>query len=59
MTGSGGLYLSQQKDQTWRDSLLRMVRANDRGQESPHAVADRLAKLNKKVHDGDKSVGPN
>jgi hypothetical protein len=61
MTGSGGLYLSQQKDQTWRHSLLRLVRANDRGQESPHAVADRLAKLNKKVHDGirDKSVGPN
>jgi len=61
MTGSGGLYLSQQKDQTWRHSLLRMVRANDRGQESPHAVADCLAKLNKKVHGGisDKSVGPN
>jgi hypothetical protein len=61
MTGSGGLYLSRQKDQTWRRSLLRMVRANDRGQESPHAVADCLAKLNKKVHGGisDKSVGPN
>jgi hypothetical protein len=56
--GSGALYLAQ--DKSWIRSLLRMVRANDRGHVSPLAVADHLASLNYKVHRGisDKSVGP-
>lgn len=56
--GSGLLYLAQ--DKSWIRSLLRMVRANDRGHVSALAVADHLASLNHKVHLGvsDKSVGP-
>ncbi len=61
MAGSGGIYLAQRKEQLKENvrSLLNMVRANDRGKVSPHAVADLLANLNSKVHDGirDKSVG--
>lgn len=56
--GSGALYLIPRK--SWRRSLLRVVRANDRGLMSPLAVADYLASLNNEVHAGiiDKSVGP-
>lgn len=39
-------------------SLLRMVRANDRGQVSALTVADHLANLNYEVHSHDKLVGP-
>jgi hypothetical protein len=57
--GSGGLYLAR-NTKKWMRSLLRMVKANDRGQLSSLAVADHLAKLNNEVHLGinDKSVGP-
>ncbi|HEY8031287.1 MAG TPA: hypothetical protein VIF02_02625 [Methylocella sp.] len=60
LAGSGGLYLAQDKKKKWIPSLLRMVRAYDRGQVSPHAVADHFANLNNEVHLGlsDKSVGP-
>jgi hypothetical protein len=56
--GSGAGYLTQ--DKKWMRGLLRMVRASDRGQVSPGAVADYLANLNTVVHLGipDKSVGP-
>jgi hypothetical protein len=56
--GSGGLYLY--RDQKWTRSILRLVRAYDRGRISPYAVADHLARLNNKVHLGvsDQSVGP-
>ena len=55
--GTGALYLN--KDKKWRRSLLRVVRANDRGQVSSRTVADHLANLNYEVHIGvtDKSVG--
>jgi hypothetical protein len=58
MAGSGALYLAQ--DKRWMRRLLRVVRANDRGQISPLAVADHLASLNNEVHLGisDRSVGP-
>lgn len=58
MGGSGAPYLMQ--DKKWMRSLLRVVRANDRGNVSPHAVADHLAILNNNVHLAvtDKSVGP-
>jgi hypothetical protein len=56
--GSGALYLIQ--DKKWMRSLLRVVRAYDRGQVSSHAVGDYLANLNNEVHLGvtDKTVGP-
>jgi hypothetical protein len=56
--GSGAYYLAQ--DKSWIRSLLRVVRANDRGHLSALAVADHLANLNYEVHCGisDKSVGP-
>ncbi len=58
IAGTGGLYLIQ--DKKWIRRLLRIVRANDRGQVSSNAVADHLANLNYEVHLGvtDKSVGP-
>ena len=43
--GSGALYLAQ--DKSWILSLLRMVRANDRGHVSPLAVADHMASLHR------------
>jgi hypothetical protein len=52
LAGSGGFYLAQDKKKKWIHSLLRMVRAYDRGQVSPHAVADHLANLNDEVHLG-------
>lgn len=57
ITGSGALHLIQ--DEKWMRSLLRVVRANERGKVSPRAVADYLAKLNYDVHLAatDKSVG--
>jgi hypothetical protein len=60
IAGSGGIYLAQKKDKKWMRSLLRMVRANDRGHVPPLAVADHLANLNNEVRLGirDKSVGP-
>ncbi|MCZ6718844.1 MAG: hypothetical protein O6944_06820 [Gammaproteobacteria bacterium] len=56
--GSGALFLT--KNRKWKRSLLRIVRAHDRGQVSPHAVSDYLANLNHEVHLGvvDQSVGP-
>jgi hypothetical protein len=58
MAGSGGIYLIQQREKKWIRSLLRLVKANDRGQVSPQAVADHLANLNNEVHLGtrDESV---
>jgi len=59
IAGSGALYL-QNQDKKWMRSLLRVVRANDRGHVSPVAVSDHFASLNSEVHLGirDKSVGP-
>ena len=56
--GSGALYLM--KDRKWMRSLLRVVRANDRGNVSPRTVADHLATLSNEVHLAmtDNSVGP-
>lgn len=56
--GSGALYLA--KNKKWTRSLLRLVKANDRGNISPITVADHLAALNNEVHLAlsDKSVGP-
>jgi hypothetical protein len=56
--GTGALYLS--RDTKWTRSLLRIVRAYDRGRVSPNVVADHLASLNNEVHLGvkDNSVGP-
>jgi hypothetical protein len=56
--GTGGIYLLQQKDKKWIRSLLRVVKANDGGQVSPHVVAEHLADLNYRVHLGirDKTV---
>lgn len=56
--GSGARYLMQ--DKKWMRSLMRTVRANDRGKLSPRAIADYLAKLNNDVHLAmtDRSVGP-
>lgn len=58
LAGTGALYLDQ--DKKWIRSLLRMVRANDRGHIRARAVADHLANLNYEVHlrVTDKSVGP-
>lgn len=56
--GSGALYLM--KDKRRMRNLLRVARANDRGQLSERGVADHLAELNNEVHLGmvDQSVGP-
>lgn len=56
--GSGAFCLTQ--DRKWMRELLRVVRANERGQVSPDTVADFLANLNNDVHltVPDKSVGP-
>jgi hypothetical protein len=56
--GTGALYLS--RDTKWMRSLLRLVRAYDRGRVSPNVVAGHLANLNNEVHLGvkDNSVGP-
>jgi hypothetical protein len=58
IAGSGISYLQNKKE--WIRDLLRVVRASDRRQVSPLAVADHLANLNNEVHLGmsDKSVGP-
>jgi len=57
LAGTGGDYLRQ--DHKWLRDLLRVVRANDRGQLPAMAVADHLARLNMDVHrDNKKSVGP-
>lgn len=56
--GSGALYLT--RDNKWQRTLLRLVRAHDRGQVTSPAVADHLASINYAVHLGiaDMSVGP-
>jgi hypothetical protein len=56
--GSGGLYLVRNK--RWIRPLLRMVKANDRGQVSTNTLAAHFASLNNEVHKGiqDRSVGP-
>jgi hypothetical protein len=58
LAGSGGQYLA--RDKSWQRGLLRMIKAHDRGQVPPHAVADHFARLNHEVHRGvsDGSVGP-
>lgn len=58
IAGSGALHFL--KDRKWIRNLLRVVKAYDRGQMSPRAVADHLASLNNEVHlrVADKSVGP-
>lgn len=59
IAGSGLGFLLQ--DRRWIRGLLHVVRACDRRQVSPNAVADFLANLNHQVHLGtaDMSVGPN
>jgi hypothetical protein len=54
--GSGALHLIQ--DGKWMRSLLRVVRATERGNASSYAVADHLARLNSDVARTDESVGP-
>jgi hypothetical protein len=56
--GAGAPYLK--KDGKWIRRLLHVVKAHDRRQVSPYAVADHLANLNYKVHLAtvDKAVGP-
>jgi hypothetical protein len=50
-TGSGAFYLMQSDQmRDKRDTLIRLVRASDRGKVSPGAVADHLATLNHDVH---------
>jgi hypothetical protein len=56
VAGSGGIYLSNRRE--WQRSLLRVIRANDRGKISALAVADHLASLNNEVSLAIKSVGP-
>jgi hypothetical protein len=56
LAGSGAPYLTKSKK--WVRSLLRMVKASDRRQVQPLAVADHLASLNHEVHLADKTVGP-
>jgi hypothetical protein len=56
VAGSGALYLA--KNKKWIRGLLRMVKASDRRQVQPRAVADHLANLNHAVHLADKTVGP-
>jgi hypothetical protein len=57
--GSGAQHLIQSKKK-WMRSLLRVVKAHDRGDVSSQTVADHLAGLNHEVHLGtrDGSVGP-
>ena len=50
MTGSGAWELKKDKDEKWARDLLGVIRAADRRQVSPIAVADELAKINYKVH---------
>src|SRR6185312_15378076 len=57
IAGSGALHLT--KNKKWIRGLLRLVKASDRRQVQPIAVADHLAKLNHEVHLADKLVGPN
>jgi hypothetical protein len=56
VSGSGALVLL--KDKKWMRDLLRVVRASDRKQVPPDAVADHLAALNFKVHQAEQTVGP-
>jgi len=64
VAGSGGALLAsefQAENKKWIRELLCIIRAHDRGQVSPHAVSDNLAKLNHEVHQSmvDQTVGPN
>ncbi len=57
--GSGAQWLIG--DNLWpreRRELLRLARACDRQKVSPHAVADRLATINFRVHQAEPTVGP-
>ena len=58
LAGSGATYLA--RDRHWIRELLRLVRACDRKQVSPYAVADYLAGLNHRTHlnTTDGTVGP-
>ncbi|MGD0397897.1 MAG: hypothetical protein ABSC04_03210 [Syntrophobacteraceae bacterium] len=58
VAGSGALYLIG--DKRWMRSLLRIVKAHDRGQVTTNTVTAHLAGLNNEVHNGirDGSVGP-
>jgi len=56
LAGSGVHHLV--RDKRWMRSLLRLVRAHDRGQLPPLVVADHLASLNNEVHRQIPSVGP-
>jgi hypothetical protein len=58
IAGSGTAFLA--RNPKWKRSLLRVVKAYDRGSVSPRAVADHLASLNYEVHLGthDNTVGP-
>ena len=55
-TGSGAKHLVEDKRRQ-RD-LLRLLKASNRGQITPHVVADRLATLNYEAHGADPLVGP-
>lgn len=54
--GSGAKHLG--KDKRWQRDILRLLKASDRGQITPHVVADRLATLNYEAHGADPLVGP-
>jgi len=57
--GTGGLYLAQ-ADGGWQRALFGLVKAHDGGKVSDDLIADHLARLNFKAHQGvsDGSVGP-
>jgi hypothetical protein len=59
LAGTGGMYLGQRYSE-WRRVLLSLVAAEHRGQVSEYTVADHLASLNYKAHQGvrDGTVGP-
>lgn len=58
LAGSGAAYLM--RDKRWMRGLLKLVRASDAKDVSPHIVADHLAEINQLAHcnTADASVGP-
>lgn len=58
--GTGGVYLERKSDKSWRRSLQRLIKANDRGRIPDLDVADALAEINMECHEkvADGSVGP-
>jgi hypothetical protein len=58
--GTGGLYLGQLQDRSWRRDLLNLIKKYEQGRVPERVVADRFAKLNYQTHLAvlDDSVGP-